>query len=293
MTISGEMQAIAARATKLLADPAAVAAFLRRRLLDDGGFADRAGKSDLYYTVFGLQASAALGARLPADRVRGYLEPFGRGEGLDLVHASCLARCWSCLPAAAIPEDARRAILGRVEACGSADGGYAQQAGQPTGSAYGCFLALGALQDLGAGPPDAAGLARCLAALQRPDGAYANDRRLPIGSVPATAAAVTVLHHLGRDATDRTRRWLLAQHLPTGGFLAVPAAPEADLLATATALHALHLLGDDLAGIRQPCLRFVRSLSDGHGGFVGHAADTTADCEYTYYALLALGHLAG
>ena len=45
-------------------------------------------------------------------------------------------------------------------------------------------------------------------------------------------------------------------------------------------------------GIREPCLDFVDSLWTNRGGFFGTWADDAADCEYTYYALLALGHLS-
>jgi len=39
------------------------------------------------------------------------------------------------------------------------------------------------------------------------------------------------------------------------------------------------------------CIDFIRSLRN-NGGFRGSRFDNTPDCEYTYYALLALGHLA-
>ena len=42
-----------------------VEAFLRDRLNADGGFQDRAGDSDLYYTVFGLDGLIALQLPLP------------------------------------------------------------------------------------------------------------------------------------------------------------------------------------------------------------------------------------
>ena len=44
--------------------------------------------------------------------------------------------------------------------------------------------------------------------------------------------------------------------------------------------------------LREPCLDFVDSLWTNRGGFFGTWADDTVDCEYTYYALLALGHLS-
>ncbi len=65
-----------------------------------------------------------------------------------------------------------------------------------------------------------------------------------------------------------------------------------DLLSTATALHALAGLETSLDSIREPCLDFLDSLWDNAGGFHGHWADDTLDCEYTFYGLLALGHLS-
>ena len=45
-----------------------VSAFLRERVNPDGGFQDRAGASDLYYTVFGLDGLIALQEEVPAAR---------------------------------------------------------------------------------------------------------------------------------------------------------------------------------------------------------------------------------
>ena len=42
----------------------------------------------------------------------------------------------------------------------------------------------------------------------------------------------------------------------------------------------------------ETCLDFIDTLWTARGGFFGHWEDTHLDCEYTYYALLALGHLS-
>jgi hypothetical protein len=86
--------------------------------------------------------------------------------------------------------------------------------------------------------------------------------------------------------------WLLDRCYAGGGFFASRATPVPDLLSTATALHALTALQVPIAGVREPCLDFVDSLWTNRGGFYGTWADDAADCEYTYYALLALGHLS-
>jgi len=65
-----------------------------------------------------------------------------------------------------------------------------------------------------------------------------------------------------------------------------------DLLSTATALHALAGLEISVSAVKDKCLDFVDSLWTNRGGFYGSWADDTIDCEYTYYALLSLGHLS-
>ena len=68
--------------------------------------------------------------------------------------------------------------------------------------------------------------------------------------------------------------------------------PAPDLLSTATAIHALAGAHVPLAPIKEPCLDFIDSLWSNSGGFYGSWGDDVQDCEYTWYALLALGHLS-
>jgi prenyltransferase beta subunit len=269
-----------------------VVSFLRSQQNADGGFADRAGSSDLYYTVFGLEGLVAFRADLPVSQVEKYLRSFEGGEGLDFVHLCCLARCWASLPADLLDAGVKPKLLERIEAYRSADGGYANASGAPHGTLYGCFLALGAYQDLHADPPNLAGLGVCIASLKMPDGGYANDALVQAGVTPATAAAVTLLRQLGTDPDAAAGNWLLSRCRPEGGFFALPEAPMPDLLSTATALHALAGMQVPLDRIKEPCLDFIDSLWTNRGAFYGHWADDAVDCEYTYYALLALGHLS-
>lgn len=287
------MLQVARLAPKLLGESAAlVDGFLRSQMNPDGGFRDRAGASDLYYTVFGLEGLLALRSDVPAAAVSGYLQTFGDGAGLDFVHLGCLARCWAGLPRecrSAAPTDP---VLSRIEAYRSRDGGYAAEPGAADGTAYGCFVALGAYQDFEQPLPEPAGLVQCLARLRAEDGGYANQQDVPLGLTPATAAAVTLLRQLGEPVPGELADWLLARCRPEGGFFATPVAPLPDLLSTATALHALAGMHAPLDPIREACLDFVDSLWTNRGGFHGTWADDDLDCEYTYYGLLALGHLS-
>lgn len=294
MTIRQEMLAAAARAGNLLGESAdGVGAFLRSRLSPDGGFRGRSGAADLYYTVFGIESLLAISQEVPAGTVGRYLCSFSAGESLDLVHLACLVRCWASLPGEQLPAAVRPQTVAHLEQFRSADGSYGPASGADFGTAYACFLTLQAYQDLEIPCPQAADIAQCVQNLAAPGGGYANQRHLAVGATASTAAAVITLKQLNRPVQPATAGWLLAQCQDGGGFVAVPRAPCADLLSTATGLHALAAMGVPVDRIRNRCIDFIMSLRQGSGGFRGCADDEVADCEYTYYALLALGHLSG
>ena len=88
MSLRLEMIQVARLAPKLLGDSTElVEAFLRGQQNDNGGFSDRDGVSDLYYTVFGLDSLIALNAEIDFARLENHLQGFGDGQGLDFVHA--------------------------------------------------------------------------------------------------------------------------------------------------------------------------------------------------------------
>jgi len=263
--------------------------FVRGQQNEDGGFKDRAGVSDLYYTVFGLECLMALRADLPSAKVVSYLQMFGEGVGLDLVHLACLARCWADVNQKS-PDGA--AIAERIEKHRSSDGGYNQSIGAEHGTIYGCFMAMGAYQDLKLPMPEAERIVDCIEANATEDGAYANHPEMPVGLTSATAAAATMLRQFQRPIDPRVGKWLMERHHKEGGFLAAPQAPIPDLLSTATALHALSGLHIELEPIKESCLDFIDTLWTPRGSFFGHWGEDILDTEYTYYGLLALGHLS-
>lgn len=297
MSFRLEMLQVARLSPGLLGDAAAlVESFLRGRMTPEGAFGDREGRPDLYYTVFGLEALLALRVEPDWAQLVTWLRKFGGGEGLDFVHLCCLARCWNAVPAAVGRPDSRevRAIAENLARWRTPDGGFNQRAGASGCTAYGCLLGWAAYTDLKLELPVAAPdqLQTCLEALKTPDGGYANEPGLPVGSTPATAAAVSLHRHLRRTPDDAAGRWLLAQIHPAGGFKAMPAAPLPDLLSTAVALHALDGLQMSFAAHKEALLDYIDTLWSAEGGFHGHWADDDLDVEYTYYGLLALGHLA-
>src|SRR3954452_2696782 len=199
MSLRLEMLQVARLAPKALGESVdLVVHFLRSQLHADGGFKDRAGNSDLYYTVFGIEGLFALRGDLPLGSLREYLRGFDGGDGLDFVHLACLARCCAMLPAGDLEPATVRLIMEGIESHRTPDGGYAQAPGQSGGTVYNSFLAFGAYQDLRSEMPNQSGLLNCLASLKAADGGYANQHDLPMGLTPTTAAAVTLLRQLGQ-----------------------------------------------------------------------------------------------
>ena len=122
------LQAARLAPSQLLEATDIVVNFLYGQFNEDGGFRNRAEESDLYYTVFGLDSLLALQADIPLEKVYAYLKGFGNGADLDLVHKSCLARCWSALPGGLFDNASTDAIIRNLETYRSADGGLRRRA---------------------------------------------------------------------------------------------------------------------------------------------------------------------
>ncbi|HAV62546.1 MAG TPA: hypothetical protein DCY13_09300 [Verrucomicrobiales bacterium] len=294
MSLRLQLLQVARLAPRLLGDSTdLVRAFFRSQLTEDGAGRDRDGRPDLYYTIFALAGLQSVDEPVPVERVEAFLRQHGDGSQLDFVHLSALARCWAAIGKERLPADTRNALLERIESFRKPDGGYEGDPKLGHGTAYGAFVALGAYEDLGVTPPKVLKLIQALKRLESADGAWSNVPGAKVGATNATAGAVTLIRHLGFPVNQTVGDWLLAQAHPQGGFLAVPGAPMPDLLSTATTLHALAAMDRRLpVEVKERCLDFVDSLWNAGGGFHGHWADDHLDAEYTYYGLLALGHLS-
>lgn len=294
MSLRLQLLQVARLAPRLLGDSTElVREFYRRRFNADGAAGDRAGRPDLYYTIFALAGAQALDVPVPVESTARWLASHGDGAGLDFVHLGALARCWAAIGVDRMPPSLSAALLARIEGFRQPDGGYEGDLKRGHGTAYGAFVALGAHQDLGHTPPRPLDLVRSLKQLKAADGAWSNAPGLPVGSLNATAGAATLIRHLGFPVDPSVGDWILAQQHREGGFLAVPGAPLPDLLSTATALHALASLDRRLpSAVHERCLDFLDTLWSAEGGFHGHWADDHLDAEYTFYGLLALGHLS-
>lgn len=285
------MQEIAADAARCLTDEGreAIAAFTRARRCADGGYAGKAAGSDLYYTLFAAGTLDALGKRGSLLALPHYLAQFGDGRALDFVHAASLARLLGALGRRV----KQRAVLPRIEAFRAGDGGYHHAVtGALAGSAYAAYLALETYAAARVTPPQQERLCAALDTLRAPDGGWANEPGGVCGHTNATAAACLASFHLGRVPDPKAAEFLLARYDPdSGGFFAHPGAPTPDLLSTASALYALKAMEAPRDALAPQTRGFVETLWTDEGGFCGGFADPVPDCEYTFYALLALGAL--
>ncbi|MCK5849416.1 MAG: hypothetical protein KAH23_00770 [Kiritimatiellae bacterium] len=294
MTHSGKMMETVSRPARELGSSAErIRCFLESVRMSDGGFKGRGQESDLYYTAFALDCMVALGMDVTNDDIAKYLTEFGVGDGLDLVHLACLARCWLRADRHRLSGTILRGIIDNIEGCRSDDGGYHRERDAEYGSIYGCFFADSAYQDLGLEIPDVSGIVSSVMALKTADGLFIAERGMNIVTTNAVAGALLLLNSFDEPIPGTAVSWLIEQCHDDGGFVAAPKAPVSDLVSTATALFALQEVGVSLEGIKERCTTFVEGLWDDKGGFRGHCLDDTVDCEYTFYGLLSLGVLKG
>lgn len=284
----------AARSRILLGDRVEdVIRIIKSRQQTDGGFSGKGFDSDLYYTGFALLSLMALEADFDTSSVIPYLESFGQGAGLDLAHLAGLIRERVLVMDTPFHGEQQQAFVDQIERFRCADGAYHHLKGQQTGSAYGCFLAAGAYQDLSLPISATKEILKCIESLHYAGGGYFNEQEIPAVSVPATAAALMVQRILPGSADNGGAiQWLLSCREPSSGFKVMPFAPVADLLSTAVALHVLTPAGALPEKLRQELICFVDLLWKGDTGFCANPFDSISDTEYMFYGLLALGHLS-
>jgi hypothetical protein len=104
------------------------------------------------------------------------------------------------------------------------------------------------------------------------------------------AAKVFLLKMLNQDGL-KEQQLLSSFALASGGFKAFTHLRNADMLSTAVALFALTYAGHDVRLLLPSCLDFIEQ-NYAEGAFLSGDGDSTADVEYTFYGLLALGVMA-
>jgi len=113
------------------------------------------------------------------------------------------------------------------------------------------------------------------------------DQHSPCSEVAAKVLLQKMMNQDGSEDQDLLKSFACE----SGGFKAFAHLNNADMLSTAVALFTLNYSGCDLRLHKPACLDFIgQNFSD--GAFLSGDGDLTADVEYTFYGLLALGVLA-
>jgi geranylgeranyl transferase type-2 subunit beta len=266
----------------------------------DGGFSDRMGESDLYYTAFALRTLAVLDAlSLPVcNRAAEYL---GNNLARQTSVVDFFSLLYSCLLIQTAggpdvlegsPSDWPDRVAATLESYRLPDGGYTKSVGGSSGSTYHTFLVGLCYQLLGRDIPDPAGIVRFLAGRRRDDGGFVEVAPMRRSGTNPTAAAIGLLQLIGPAGADllaasreKVADLLVEAFSDEGGIRANPRVPLADLLSTFTGAWTLDQLGCHNRIDGSSMVEYVRLVERPEGGFHGGLWDQGFDVEYTFYGL--------
>jgi len=264
------IETVLAKSTSML-DPGMIAeirAFIVSKQTAQGGFSDRGGKCDLYYSLFGYYMAESFSVTEVMGPMRKYISDTVTTNNLSGVYQYCGAILYAKLigPDATTEKLRKQIVTGLTQA----------DSKQPEYAGFLGILALYYLEDF--------------QNIQRVINQYKRSFSLSEHPCPVIAATAVMLGMAGNRQPE-AEEMLKSFYRESGGFAALHRAPAEDLLSTGVALYALHFLDADLRLIKPDCLTFVDDLYD-NGGFRATSHDAVTDVEYTFYGLLALGSMS-
>lgn len=234
--------------------------FVRSRQTSEGGFSDRGGKCDTYYSLFGCYVAEALEIPEIVPALKEYVKNLGLSNNLKGIH----------LKSAAI-------LHNRLFGTGALP--PALQKPDSLQANYSDFINLLAYYY----SEDYISLFK----VQRKLKVFNTKEEMPC----SVTAAHLILHDCFRMPVKELENRVNEFYRGNGSFAAVMRAPVGDLLSTGVALYALRFVNSDITMIKPDCFSYIDSLYS-EGGFCATVADPDPDVEYTFYGLLALGALS-
>ena len=264
------IESVLAKSTFML-DPEMIAeirTFILSKQTTRGGFSDRGGKCDLYYTIFGYYIAESFSVSEVMEPLKKYVAATVASNNLSGVYRFCGAILYAKLIGLdATTEKLRQQIVADLTSANSK---------QPEYSSFLGILALYYMEDF--------------QNIQRIVNQHKRSFSLSELPCPVVAATTVMLGMTGNRKPEAVEM-LKTFYRANGGFAALHQAPAEDLLSTGVALYALHFLDADLRLMKPDCLTFVDDLYDS-GGFRATQYDALTDVEYTFYGLLALGSMS-
>jgi hypothetical protein len=248
-----------------LLDPDALAEIkqkTRSYITKEGAFSDRAGRSDIYYSLFGMFVWEVFALKTENNNLSSYIKGLDLNQNLSDVHKYCLSILSSKLRIKSHNNfNIKISLINRKN--------------KPD---YHLFMGILALYY----QKKYFTLFKLLKVFEF----EVNFSDLPC---PVLAAQM-VIAKLKRKNTANLEKEIMCFYRNNGSFAALKNSPVGDLLSTAVALYALNFIGSDLRIMKPYCLEYIDSLYD-NGNFRASPLDFETDIEYTFYGLLALGSL--
>jgi hypothetical protein len=236
-----------------------IKSYIKGQQTTRGGFADKGGNCDLYYSLFGFYVSEALKIEEVKPALQAYLMNVIETEKLSGIHLKC-------------------ALILYIKLFGSGTLPLILRTSENLAAQYSDFINI-------------------LAYYYSKDykslflaGKKLKKIKLNAGMPCSVMAASLILQHSIGKQGEEPWQWM-GGYFKNGGFSAFSKTPHGDLLSTGVALYALRFADSDMSIVKPDCLIYIDSLySD--GGFCATAFDQGTDVEYTFYGLLALGSLS-
>ncbi len=241
--------------------------FIKSRQHRSGGFVNRGGNPDLYYSLFGFWLSLATNSKPKTEKLKEYLaQQEGNGQ-LRAIEKMALV-----LIGTELFSSKKHSLFSLMKIIFST--------GKKIDISYRFFLLTLAIDAQNRNKKLYYSFARVALFFYTPKG------NLPCSLVAAlTFAKKTVGLKFGKE-----QQKLLTYYSEGVGFRAFEQVLTADALSTGVALFVLRETGYDLRLLAPDCLAFVQGNYN-EGGFLSGDGDKTLDLEYTFYGLLALGSI--
>jgi len=260
----------------------------------DGGFRDRGGRSDLYYSLFGLFIlKGAVGKRQVAgarkqknsialesypklvDEAILKLKQFADSQTPSQV-PGFIERCCLLL----LQKELKSRRFSRFRTIWSMGRSFFKER-ESVNLSYRSFILFLTLDAIFPFPEIIKSISKRMLTH------IAVDQHSPCSEIAAKVFLLKLLHQDGANE----QKLLTSLACESGGFKAFAHLNNADMLSTAVALFALTYAEHDIRLLMPSCLDFIEQ-NYSEGAFLSGDGDQTADVEYTFYGLLALGVLA-
>lgn len=258
---TNSIESVLARSVRMI-DPQSVAeikTYIKNKQTIEGGFADKGGKCDLYYSLFGCYIAEALEINEIKPLLMDYVRNIVLTKKLTGVYLKCAVILY-------IKLFGKETLPAELKMHGRMAAQYSDFINMLTYYYSEDYAAFSIVK-------------------------YKFNKINSGSNMPCSVAAAYLILNNSLKKSDLGPWKRMEAFYKNGSFSAYNNTHHGDLLSTGVALYSLRFVDSDLSIIKPDCLTYIDSLySD--GGFCATVSDPDPDVEYTFYGLLALGSLS-